>query len=67
MSAGDSIRNWAKARGADPFTPGQCFDALDEDVLIWVPYHYGSNDSSGSKRWWERAPKGKNETRRMPS
>lgn len=30
MSAVDSVRDWAKARGADPFTPGQCFDALDD-------------------------------------
>lgn len=30
MSAIDSVRAWARARGAEPFTPGQCFDALDD-------------------------------------
>lgn len=30
MSAIDSVRDWARARGAEPFTPGQCFDALDD-------------------------------------
>lgn len=56
---GPYVKQWGFMR--------QLETALDEDVLIWVPYHYGKDDSSGSKRWWERAPRGKNEARRMPA
>ena len=37
-----------------------------DSVLMWVPFT-DARKESGRARWWQRAPKGKNEPRRVPA
>ena len=38
-----------------------------EELLLWVPHAYQTDEASGKQRWWESAPHGVDEHRRMPA
>lgn len=35
-----------------------------EELLLWVPHHYQTDEASGAQRWWDTAPRGRNTNRR---
>jgi len=38
-----------------------------EELLLWVPHAYQTDEASGKQRWWDTAPLGVDEHRRMPA
>lgn len=36
-------------------------------LLLWEPHAYQSDEASGKQRWWDTAPHGVDEHRRMPA
>lgn len=34
-------------------------------MLLWVPHKYQTDEASGAERWWDKAPKGRDELRRV--
>lgn len=38
-----------------------------EELLLWVPHAYQTDEASGKQRWWDTAPHGADEHRRMPA
>lgn len=38
-----------------------------DQVYMWVPHAYQTDEASGKQRWWDTAPRGADEPRRMPA
>lgn len=38
-----------------------------EELLLWVPHKHQTDEASGKQRWWDTAPHGVDERRRMPA
>lgn len=38
-----------------------------EELLLWVPHANQTDEASGKQRWWDTAPHGADEHRRMPA